>query len=396
MEQGPGNEPTGEAQSYCDPAPFAVEAQGQRLTFLPGGQERLEALIALIDGAQGSLRLCFYIFADDTSGQRVLDALCNAARRGVEVVLIVDGFGVQAEESFFEPLVEAGGRFSLFMARWSRRYLIRNHQKIVLVDGAKAMIGGFNIEDSYFDPPARNGWHDLGVVVEGEAVDMLGRWFAELEAWIQHPKAQFRAIRRMVREWQPGSGPVQLLIGGPTRFPSSWGRSVARDLACGKTIDLVMAYFSPPFGLLKRIAAIASSGHARLVLAGKSDNGATLGATRSLYTYLLKRKVQIREFSPCKLHMKLIVIDDAVYLGSANFDMRSLYINLELMLRIEDAGLAERMREFIAGHQSASQAVTLAYHKRQATVWNRIRWVASWFLVAVVDYTVSRRLNLGL
>ena len=83
-------------------------------------------------------------------------------------------------------------------------------------------------------------------------------------------------------------------------------------------------------------------------------------------------------------------------MGSANFDMRSLYLNLEIVLRIEDTELAERMRAFITQHIEASQAITPEVHARRATVWNRMRWWAGWVLVSVLDYTVSRRLNLGI
>lgn len=379
-----------------DTRPFDFQAQQHALRFLPAGHDRLEALLGLIEGAQETLRLCFYIFANDTASTRVRDALVGAARRGVKVRLIIDGFGAQAEDRFFAALIEAGGEFLRFSAKWSRRYLIRNHQKMVLVDGKTAMIGGFNIEDGYFEPPERNGWHDLGLVLEGEAVAMLGRWYDELESWVALPGAQFRAILRKVREWDPGNGTVRLLIGGPTTGLSSWARMVGRDMAAGERLDLIMAYFSPPWSFLGRIGAIARRGSARLVMAGKSDNAATIGATRSLYHYLLRQGAEIYEFTPCKLHMKLIVIDDAVYIGSANFDMRSLYLNLELMLRIEDAALAERMREFVALHLPASERITLVNHRERASLWNRLRWNLSWFLVSVLDYTVSRRLNLGL
>ena len=90
------------------------------------------------------------------------------------------------------------------------------------------------------------------------------------------------------------------------------------------------------------------------------------------------------------------MLDDTVYLGSANFDMRSLYINLELMLKIEDAALADRMREFVGQQIGASQPITAALHQRRATLANRIRWNLSWLLVSVIDYTVTRRLNLGI
>ena len=172
--------------------------------------------------------------------------------------------------------------------------------------------------------------------------------------------------------------------------------STPRGLEGGRPLDMVMPFFSPPMKLLRRIGRIAEKGESRLIMAAKSDNGATIGATRSLYDYLLRKRARIFEFAPCKLHMKIVVLDDAVYLGSANFDMRSLYINLELMLRIEDEGLADRMRDFIAAHEDASNRITPKQHKREAGLWNRIRWNVSWFLVTVMDYNVSRGLNLGL
>ena len=161
-------------------------------------------------------------------------------------------------------------------------------------------------------------------------------------------------------------------------------------------LDLVMAYFSPPPRLRKRIEQIAGRGRALLVLAGKTDNGALLGASRALYSTLLRAGTRLFEFDRCKLHTKLIVLDDVVYLGSANFDMRSLYINLEIDLRIEDRALAERMRELVAHHRQASRPITQEGYRSRATRLNRIRWLASWFLVSVADYTVSRKLNLGL
>ncbi len=385
-----------EEPGYRDPPSFAVEAQGQALTFYPGGAERLDAMLALIDSSQVCLKLCFYIFAEDASSQRVRDALAAAARRGVDVKLVIDGFGATASEGFFQPLCDAGGEVWRFSAKWTQRYLIRNHQKMVIVDNKRAMVGGFNVEDSYFEPPQANGWNDLGMVIEGSLVEKLDRWFDRMQGWVSQPHPRWRTIRRIVREWDAGEGAVQLLVGGPTRGLSSWARCVSNDLMRGERLDMMMAYFSPPRRLVRRIARIAAKGHTKLVLAGKSDNGATIGAARALYRPMLKKGAMVWEFVPCKLHTKLIVLDDRVYVGSANFDMRSLYINLELMVLIEDAALAERMREFIAQHADASLAITPAVHKLRATWWNRLRWRLSWFLVGVLDYTVSRRLNLGL
>lgn len=381
---------------YREPAPFRIEAQGHGLHFYPAGDERFAALLALIEGAQHSLKLCFYIFAEDYCGQRVRDALADAAGRGVSVVLMVDSFGTSISDSFFARLLAAGGRLLRFSPRLTRHYLIRNHQKIVIADNARAMIGGFNIENSYFDPPQRNGWNDLGVTVSGPVVARLADWFVALEDWSVLEKGRFREIRRLVREWDGGTGSVRLLMGGPTKGLSSWARCVTDDLEKADRLDMIMAYFSPATILLRRIGRIARKGRVRLLFPAKSDNGATLGASRLLYRGLLKRDARIWEFSPSKLHTKLIVLDDVVYIGSANFDMRSLYLNLELMLRIEDKALADRLRAYMGEQLAYSQSITPQLDRSRRTMLNRLRWTVSWFLVSVVDYTVTRRLNLGL
>ena len=94
--------------------------------------------------------------------------------------------------------------------------------------------------------------------------------------------------------------------------------------------------------------------------------------------------------------MKLIVIDDVVYIGTANFDMRSLFVNVEVMLRVADAGFAQQMRGFIAAQQADCDDITVAEHKARAGWLTRLRWTLAWFVVGAADYTVSRRLNFGL
>ena len=159
---------------------------------------------------------------------------------------------------------------------------------------------------------------------------------------------------------------------------------------------MVMAYFSPGQGMLRRMGRAGGRGPVRLITAAKSDNGATIGAARLLYRYLLRKRVTILEYQPQRLHMKLIVVDDIVYIGSANFDMRSLFVNLELMLRIEHSGLAAQARALIDAIADESERVTRDWIKARGGWLTRLRWVLSWFVVSTLDYTVARRLNFGL
>ena len=375
----------------------AATVDGNRLTLLPDGPERLAALIALIEEAQESLRFLYYMFLDDESGGRVRDALLAAAERGVQVSLLVDGFGSDAAKAaFFQPLIDGDVDFCRFSARYGRRYLLRNHQKLALADGRRVLIGGFNVSDEYFGTVESGAWRDLGLEVEGDSVSCLVDYFDRLFAWAQKPKGRIRELRRMLQQGSSTEGKLHWLFGGPTRRLSPWARAVRRDMKRARRLDLIAAYFAPSLGMLRRIAGISRRGTVRIVTAAKSDNTATISAARNTYWWLLKRGVRIFEYQPTKLHTKLFVVDDAVHIGSANFDMRSLFLNLEMMLRVDDPAFAVAMRRFVDGEVAQSEPITREKHKAQRSLLNRLRWGLGYFIVAVADYRISRVLNFGL
>ncbi|HEY6916425.1 MAG TPA: phosphatidylserine/phosphatidylglycerophosphate/cardiolipin synthase family protein [Allosphingosinicella sp.] len=372
-----------------------IEVAGNRLTLLAEGEERLEALVRLIDGARESLRILYYIFKDDESGRRVRDAILAACRRGVKVDILVDGFGSDdVSDRFFQPLIDSQCGFCRFTPRWGRRYLLRNHQKLALADGQRVLVGGFNVSDDYFGKKD-NPWRDLGLLVEGESVRSLEHYFDALIAWARRKGARIRELRRVLAQHSEHEGPLRWLFGGPTRRLSPWARAVKRDMLHARRLDMIAAYFAPSHAMLRRIAAVASRGKARIVTAAKSDNHATIGAARHTYWRLLRKGVEIFEYRPTKLHTKLIVVDDVVHIGSANFDMRSFYLNLELMLRVEDPAFAALLRAYVNGEVANSRRITRADHARRRTLWNRVKWGLAYFVVATMDYNVSRRLNFG-
>ena len=375
-------------------APSAT-VDGNRLTLLADGPERLDALIALIDGASESLRILYYIFLADESGTRVRDALIRAVERGVSVSVLVDGFGSDAAgKDFFQPLIDTRCAFCRFSPKFGRRYLLRNHQKLALADGRRVIIGGFNVSNDYFGTIDSGAWRDLGLDLEGPGAACLVRYFDDLFGWAQRPDRRIRDLRRMLNKHSVTSGRLHWLFGGPTRRLSPWTRAVRRDLRQAKRLDMIAAYFAPGPRLLRRIGNVARGGEtARLVTAAKSDNNATIGAARHTYWQLLKRGVEIYEYQPTKLHTKLFVLDDVVHIGSANFDMRSLFLNLEMMLRIDDAEFAQSMRRFVDGEVANSVRITPEGHRAQRTWFNRLKWGIAYFLVAVADYRISHRLN---
>lgn len=373
---------------------------GNRLILLPDGPDRLEAILDMIGNARTSLRLLYYIFAGDWAGRRVRDALAAACGRGVAVSLLIDDFGSSENpDHFFASLRAAGAIVCRFHPSWGRRYLLRNHQKMLLADGetgeCRVLIGGFNVGDDYFERSDEGGWRDIGLMVYGPAAARLAPYYDALFGWALKKGARIRELRSIIQRYSETSGKLQWQLGGPMRRLSPWALSTARDLSQGCDVEVIAAYFAPPWSMLKRIARAGAKGRARVITAAKSDNTATIFAARFTYNQLMKRGVEIFEYQRTKLHSKLLVFDDEVHIGSSNLDIRSLYLNLEMMLRVDDPEFASLMRLYFEGELDDSRAITREAWAKKCTFLNRLKWGLSFFLVTAVDYTVTRRLNFG-
>ena len=375
---------------------FHIAGHDLHVVHLP--QDRLGAVLGLIARAEKSIQMFFYMFGDDATGREVRDALVTAANNGVHVQLIIDSFGSgNVSDRFFDALVGAGGCYHCFSTRKGLGYIIRNHQKILIADSAHALVGGFNITDDYFGRAGDNSWEDLGIIVSGAQAQKLSDYFEDLARASNNGKVRYSSIRNIIHQWRPGIGQVQWLLGGPTNRISPWAITFKLSLEAGKKFDIVSAYFSPSQTILRRLAKAAKHNKgSRLVVAGKTDNNATIAAARLLYRYLMRRKTRIFEFQSRPLHMKLMVIDDTVYIGSANLDVRSMFINLEIMVRVKDAGLALHMRKLIDEMVKQSEEQTRILLKARDSYWSRFKAALAYFLVNSVDYTIGRRITFGL
>lgn len=381
-------------QPGLETAAVTAEVDGNTLALIESGEQRLQALLDLIGGARKSLRLLFYMFADDEVGEKVRDALLEAIRRGVSVRLLVDGFGcADADPDFYKPLAEEGGDYCVFHASYGRRYLLRNHQKLAIADEQRVLIGGSNIQNAYLKDEGEKHWRDLWLSIDGPTAGGAVKYFDDVFAWTNGKHAKLRRLRWLIKRHTQHFGALQWKFTSPLGFRNPWPRALAHDLASANCVDIIAAYFSPPRSVLRRLARISPKGRVRVITAAKSDNHATIGAARHTYSRLLRRGVSLFEYQPARLHTKLVIVDDVVYIGSANFDFRSFYINLELMLRIEDRDFASAMRGYFERETQDCEQITAELHRERATAWRRFKWTVSHFLVTSMDYTVSRRLN---
>jgi cardiolipin synthase A/B len=385
---------TSDAKPKATAVPATIEVAANGLLPLTDGPQAKAALLQLVESARTEIQMLFYIFKADTIGAEVRDALMAATKRGVKVRLAVDGFGSNdTGADFFQPLIDAGGGFCRFHPRWGRRYLLRNHQKMAIADREVAIVGGFNIGDAYFNLNRSDSWRDLGVRIEGPSVAHLATYYDRLYDWVIAKRSTLRSLRRILVTLTQTEGPVRWIFGGPSRRVSPYARQLRADMLQASRLHMMMAYFAPNQRWLRLLGRIARRGEAMLITAGKTDVAMSRLAAWATYGSLLRRGVRIFEYRPHALHAKLIVLDDIVYIGSGNFDMRSLYLNLEVMLRVEDPAFAERLREQFTRELARSQPIKPALYARAATWVNRLRWRLSYWVFVSADFAMSRTLT---
>ena len=301
----------------------------------------------------------------------------------------MDGVGsARLPDDFFGPLIAFGGEQKWFNRPRPGRWALRNHRKVLLVDQARAFVGGCNISDEYDGDGVEQGWRDGGVAVEGPLVAALTREFTA--QWQRAGLPRWRLMRSGYAEAVGSRLDLQALFIRPGFGASPLRTSLREDLEQAQNVAITSAYFLPTHRLREQIVQADQRGaRVRLLLAGKSDVRLMSLATQSLYRGLVQSGVEVFEYQPQILHAKTMVLDDIVYIGSSNLDPRSLRINFEIMLRIKDPTLAAVARAQFEADLLHSRAVRLADTTRFSW-WSRVQQRAAYFFLAKFDPWIAR------
>lgn len=314
--------------------------RANEVTLYFDGATHYDALIAAVKAATDHVHLEYYIWEPDQIGTQLRDALCERAKAGVEIRMLVDGTGSAnlKKRGWMKPLKEAGVEVAWFApvhlkSLRLRRPDFRTHRKIVVCDGIVGFTGGMNITDSHSATLAPNAyWRDTHLRVTGAAVWSLQRLF--LEDW------QFAAdkpceidIRRFPPPARDGEYLVQILGSGPDS--NAFAIHKALFTACNQATDrlwLTTPYFVPDESLLM---ALTSAGlrdvDVRLIVPARGDSRLVDYAARSYFPELLSAGVRIYEYESRFIHAKTLVGDDDVsIIGTANLDNRSFRLNFEV------------------------------------------------------------------
>jgi cardiolipin synthase A/B len=376
--------------------PFPEHTRGDyRARWIGTVDEAYAEMEQRIDAATTSVRLETYILKEQGPAAVLAAALARASQRGVDVRVLLDAFGAEGvPPPFLDSLRQAGVRLARFNPqRWLRRSF-RNHRKLLACDGAHAILGGFNIAEEYAGDGVTRGWCDTAIYVGGPIVGELERSFDamfHLAPFTPNAVRRFRKAVRHVQHDAARGAPMQLLVSGPATRGRPLGHSLGSDLRRARKVSIAAAYFLPSRTYRRRLYEAAARGEVSVLLPGRTDVPIARLAAEHLYGRLLERRVRIFEYQPQILHAKLLILDDVVYVGSANLDRRSLHINYELLLRIDWPELAADARSWHASVLERAVPVDPQAWGASRTLWRRVLSYASYLLLARLDPLLARR-----
>lgn len=340
---------------------------GNRVDVLTDGNEAYEALGAAFDAAVHHIHAEVYLIRDDATGAWFRERLIAAALRGVRVRLLCDGFGCLALGArWARPLRRVGVEVVQFLPMRSvllQPVNLRNHRKIVVVDGHIAFTGGLNVGDEYRGQMRGVGrWRDVHLRIEGPASRELQRVFFQDWAYAKglalDPTPYFPD-----RANEPaGDATVAIVPSGPDTRTEAIHRLFFGAIAGAKDRVLITTpYFVPDQALTVALGSAPLRGvDVKIILPSRSNHKVTFHAGRSYYQTLLETGVKIYEYEPGIVHAKTMIVDGTVSLvGSANMDMRSFRLNFEVHALIHDPATACKLEAQFASDLASSRRIQI-------------------------------------
>jgi len=319
----------------------ATGAEGNRVECLLArdGSDTLRALREGIAGARRRISVGTYILAHDAVGRELVSLLAARAREGVEVRLLIDAIGSRTLPWFaLRRLRAAGGQVAWFNPVFSLRGKgsanWRNHRKLAVFDGTLAIIGGQNLGGQYIGSnPSRRRFRDASFRVSGPAANHIEHIF--LTDWCQATDVEPESLRQTLLEEAPAVGTerAQVIDSGPDAEGDPLWKQLLQMIEQAKArIDIVTPYFIPDAELIAVLGQAARGGRrVRVIIPRRSDHRLTDFARRPALRTLAEAGAEIYLYSPGVLHTKLVLIDgERALIGSANIDMRSLFLNYEI------------------------------------------------------------------
>jgi len=345
---------------------------GNRIEVLNDTNRTFGLILEAVRDARQTIHLEYYIWQPDETGIQLRDLLIKKAKDGVEVRFLYDGVGSWwLGRRFLQPMRDAGIHIAEFLPgsslyeRWSLN--LRNHRKIVVVDGQAGFTGGMNIGDEYLGRnPSFGFWRDTHLKITGPCVLQLQSIF--VEDWFYATGEELTAREIFPPPEQEGNVIAQVIAGEPKGTHDVFYTLMFAGITSAEhRISITTSYFVPPVALEVALETAALSGvDVRLLVPRHSAHRWTVWAARSYYRSLLEAGVKIFEYTHGQLHTKSLVVDDNWSLvGTPNFDSRSLELNFEVAVSAYDQRIADVLEHQFEEDLQHAERITLEDWKQR-------------------------------
>lgn len=345
----------------------AVLIKGNNVDIISDGKQKFDRLLQDIEQATSHIHLTYYIFRGDGIGTKLLDALEKKAEEGVEVRILFDPVGARIlGKHFFDRLKRFGGKAEPFFGH--RFFLInlrlnyRNHRKIVVIDGNIGYTGGFNVGDDYLGLYEEMGyWRDTHMRIEGNGVlPLQTRFLMDWNASAKEHTVEYHEEYFPVTPLE-GTTDLQVVSSGPDNEVQAIKKGFIKMISMAKESVLIQTpYFIPDDALMETIKiAILSGIHVKVMIPNKPDHPFIYRATLSYAEELVESGAEVWIYDGGFLHSKTIVIDEEILsIGTANFDIRSFKLNFEVNLFLYDQVLAKKQVQLFEKDKTESYRLT--------------------------------------
>ena len=374
---------------------------GNHFELLIDGPQFFPRMLAAIAEACEQVELELYLVEAGACAEAMVQTLVEAAERGVRVRCLFDDYGSLAFTlSLRRRLTEAGVELRFYnrlsWRRWVRNFY-RDHRKLLLVDQTLAVVGGTGVTDEFWTPGQDvSEWHEVMVQISGPLVldwQLLfdRQWIANRYRRAWKPAAHF-GLPRLPRVPPTGEGMGRVAYADAAQHRDIL-QSLFRALNSGqRRIWLATPYFLPTWKIRRSLRKAAARGiDVRLLLTGpRTDHPSVRYAGHRYYPRLLKAGVKIFEYQPCFLHLKMVLVDDWVSIGSCNFDHWNLRFNLEANLEAIDSELTLAVASSFERDFALSQQVSLEAW-RHRPLWRRVQQRVWGWVDRVVVNLLDRR-----
>lgn len=334
------------------------------------GDEYFNDLITNINNAKTSIKLECYIFYHDELGRRIVTALINAAKRGINIRVIIDGYGslnwnrqqllelttIDIQIKIFHPLP---WRLSLYSSSIKTKSFInkflylfsrinkRDHRKLYIIDDTLAWSGSMNISSSHIQKNLSNeDWFDCGVKVSGESVLELSDnfneiWKRKIRYTNENKHLPFRTNNNIIRRQRKNNELIQLIQ------------------SCNKRIWIISAYFAPSRHIVNALKQARSKGaDVKLIISHHSDVVFFPLISTTYYAELLQSGIEIYEHNEHIIHAKTILLDDIAFVGSSNFNHRSFLHDFELDIILTKTDTLDKLKKSFTQLTKGSDKIT--------------------------------------